>query len=419
MSYNLTTMQSIYHIEGVSYYISPTSQAGFINFAPNYTARNTTKLEFVFVPGTFNGSAWVGNIGVTPDISDPTAGDDNNDFRLLSYNNGANTRLDVHNQQQDLSTRLDSSTPKLKVEMWDMGINIWNKKGTLIETHTWTSGSTWDSGVSIYGWPVKEEFGSGVIEVLEDFKLYSVKITDDTLGLIYDGVVNANGLYDSVSNSYTTTTGWEIHSEVNKSEIVEISHNNSIVYPEQNAYILTNGKHIETGLFTSGTFDPSLIDIEMNFNTSNWTSSSEKRAVFFGFSNTPGGNWWMSDNFASMLVYLDNTYKVNAYINGAYDAILSPPISLDTEYVFKYTGSNLTFELAGVSATYGIATPLPARELWLGGINLIDDDPSTHPSFNLGRTKIWYDGTLVGDFVPYGTNAMKNNVDDTIHLLVS
>ena len=234
MSYNLTTMQSIYHNEGVTHYISPTAQAGFINFAPNYTARNTTKLEFVFVPGTFNGSAWVGHMGVVPDISNPSQYKDNNGFRLLSYNNGENTRLDVHNQAQALSTLLYSSTPKLKVEMWDYGINIWNKSGALIETHTWTSGSTWDSGISIYGWPVKEDFGTGVIEVLEDFKLYSVKITDDTLGLIYDGVVDANGLYDSVSHSYTTITGWEIHSEVNNPEIVEISHNNSIVYPEQN-----------------------------------------------------------------------------------------------------------------------------------------------------------------------------------------
>ena len=419
MSYNLTTMQSIYHIEGVSHYISPTAQAGFINFAPNYTARNTTKLEFVFVPGTFNGSAWVGHTGATPDILNPSHGDDSNDFRLLSYNNGDNTRLDIHNQEQELTTKLNSSTPKLKVEMWDYGINIWDKDGVLIETHTWTSGSTWDSGISIYGWPVKEEFGTGVIEVLEDFKLYSVKITDDALGLIYDGVVDANGLYDSVSNSYTTITGWEIHSEVNKSEIVEISHNNSIVYPEPSDYILTNGKHIETGLFTSGTFDPSLINIEMKFNTSNWTSTSEKRAVFFGFSNTPGGNWWMFNNFGAMLVKFDD-YSVNAYIDGVHDAILSPPISLDTEYTFKYTGSNLTFELAGVSASYGsTTTTLAAKELWLGGINLIDDDSSTHPSFNLGRTKIWYDGTLVGDFVPWGTDAMKNNVDGTVHLLVS
>lgn len=234
MSYNLTTMQSIYHNEGVTHYISPTAQAGFINFAPNYTARNTTKLEFVFVPGTFNGSAWVGHMGVVPDISNPDRFNDSNGFRLISYHDGNNTRFDVHRQMQALSTRLDSSTPKLKVEMWDYGINIWNKSGALIETHTWTSGGTWDSGVSIYGWPVKEENSSGVIEVLEDFKLYSVKITDDTLGLIYDGAVDANGLYDSVSHSYTTITGWEIHSEVNKSEIVEISHNNSIVYPEQN-----------------------------------------------------------------------------------------------------------------------------------------------------------------------------------------
>lgn len=224
-------MQSIYHIEGVSHYISPTAQAGFINFAPNYTARNTTKLEFVFVPGTFNGSAWVGHMGVVPDISYPDRFQDNNDFRLISYHDGNNTRFDVHQQMQALSTRLDSSTLKLKVEMCDFGINIWDENGTLIETYTGTSGGTWDSGISIYGWPVKEENSSGIIEVLEDFKLYSVKITDDTLGLIYDGVVDANGLYDSVSNSYTTTTGWEIHSEVNKSEIVEISHNNSIVYP--------------------------------------------------------------------------------------------------------------------------------------------------------------------------------------------
>ena len=193
-------------------YISPTAQAGFINFAPNYTARNTTKLEFVFVPGTFNGSAWVGHMGIVPDISNPSQYQDDNDFRLISYNDGNNTRLDAHNQEQALSTRLDSSTPKLKVEMWDMGINIW-KNGILIETHTWTSGGTWDSGVSIYGWPVKEENRSGVIEVLEDFKLYSVKITDDILGTIYDGKVDENGLYDAVSQSYTTITGWEVRTE--------------------------------------------------------------------------------------------------------------------------------------------------------------------------------------------------------------
>ena len=234
MSYNLTTMQSIHRVLGSPiHYISPTAQAGFINFAPNYTARSTTKLEFIFVPGTFNGSAWVGHMGIMPDIEHPDRNNDGNDFRLISYNNGQNTRVDVHNQQEQLSTRLDSSTPKLKVEMRDFGINIWNENGTLIETHTGTFSGTWDSGISIYGWPVKEENSSGIIEVLEDFKLYSVKITDDTLGLVYNGVVDANGLYDSVSNSYTTITGWEIHSEVNRSEIVEISHNNSIVYPEQ------------------------------------------------------------------------------------------------------------------------------------------------------------------------------------------
>ena len=196
MSYNLTKMQYI-GIQGLqTYYISPTAQAGFINFAPNYTARTTTKLEFTFVPGTFNGCAWVGHMGVTPDILHPQEGQEGNLFRLLSYDAGdqIRTRFDVQGQEQHLSTVFDNSTPKLKVEMWDYGINIWDENGALIETHTWTPGGSWDSGVSIYGWPVKEEFGSGVIEVLEDFKLYSVKITDDTLGLICDGVVDANGL---------------------------------------------------------------------------------------------------------------------------------------------------------------------------------------------------------------------------------
>ena len=210
MSYNLTTMQSIHRVLGSPiHYISPTAQAGFINFAPNYTARNTTKLEFTFVPGTFNGSAWIGHTGVTPDIEHPEYGNDGNDFRLISYGSGSNTRIDVHNQQEQLSTKLISSTPKLKVEMWDYGINIWNTNGRLIETHTWTSSGTWDSNVAIYGWPVKAE--NGAIVVLSNFKLYSVKITDDNLGVVYNGTVNANGLYDSVSQTYTTITGWNIN----------------------------------------------------------------------------------------------------------------------------------------------------------------------------------------------------------------
>ena len=210
MSYNLTTMQSIHRVLGSQiHYISPTAQAGFINFAPNYTARNTTKLEFIFVPGTFNGSAWVGHMGVMPDIERPDRYNDENDFRLISYGSGSNTRIDVHNQQEQLSTKLIDSTPKLKVEMWDFGINIWNTNGSIIETHTWNSGGTWDSNVAIYGWPVKSE--NGAIEVLSDFKLYSVKITDDNLGVVYNGTVNANGLYDSVSQTYTTITGWNIN----------------------------------------------------------------------------------------------------------------------------------------------------------------------------------------------------------------
>lgn len=187
-------------------YISPTQNAIWINPAPNYTVKNTTRLKYTFVPGTWTGEVFVGNLGTT--VEDPFVQVDDNTFRFISWDGGRNNRLDVYHQASIVpDTHQTAETPKITVEIYDYGISIWDKNGDLIESKSGTSGGTWDSNVPIYVWPADRR------GLFSNMKIYDVKITDDILGTIYDGKVDENGLYDAVSQSYTTITGWEVHTE--------------------------------------------------------------------------------------------------------------------------------------------------------------------------------------------------------------
>lgn len=216
MSYNLTTMESIYHIqdeilevmynnspvynhtiESDNFYISPTSSSGRITLTPNYTVKNTTTLRFTFVPGGANGWCWVGHMGTTAEGSY----DDGNDFRLIDFGSG---RVDVHTAEENLTMRLDEYCPKSVVEMTDGSLKIW-QDDILVEQKTWTPGGTWNSNANVYLFPRNEND-----HVMSDFKLYNVTVTDSFYGTIYDAKVDENGLYDFVSHSYTSTPDWTI-----------------------------------------------------------------------------------------------------------------------------------------------------------------------------------------------------------------
>lgn len=217
MSYNLTTMQSIYHgqdeiveitynnspvynrtIESDNFYISPTSSSGRITLTPNYTVKNTTTLRFTFVPGGTNGWCWVGHLGTTTEGSF----EDTNDFRLIDAEGSA--RVDVHTVELYLTIRINEYCPKSVVEMTDGSLKIW-QDDILVEQKTWTPGGTWESNVNIYLFPQNENH-----QVMSDFKLYNVTVTDSFYGTIYDAKVDENGLYDSVSQTYTSTPDWTI-----------------------------------------------------------------------------------------------------------------------------------------------------------------------------------------------------------------
>lgn len=187
-------------------YISPTQNAIWINPAPNYTVKNTTRLKYTFVPGTWTGDCFIGNMGTTS--PETFSQNDSNDFRFISWNGGSNNRLDVRNQESIRpDTHQTADTPQITVEFYDYGISIWDKNGDLIESKSGTSSGTWDSNVPIYVWPADSR------GIFSNMKIYDVKITDDILGTIYDGKVDGNGLYDAVSQSYTIITGWEVHTE--------------------------------------------------------------------------------------------------------------------------------------------------------------------------------------------------------------
>ena len=158
-----------------------------------YTANSNTHLTYTLVPGTGTGDFWVGNMG----SNDPYESDDSRDFRVGCPDGWEQSFVDLGENRGDLDYVIDGETPKITIEQYNWGCNVYDASGELI---------------------VSEEFGSVedfesthiFIQGIENFKLYSVKIEDDVEGVILDAYCTPAGLIDSVTGNNITPEGWTV-----------------------------------------------------------------------------------------------------------------------------------------------------------------------------------------------------------------